>query len=135
MYNHNHDTCHKMTTLESGRPAQTSQDFSKQINKSKYSVMKSIITFLLTLALTGGVFVQSGNAQDYIIERGDITGGESYTGGLRLCVVDRNEFYQSKKSSSDSSVGSSTSSWSSAGFDGRKSSISPVSFFSAMLIK
>jgi hypothetical protein len=33
-------------------------------------------------------------AQFYIIERGDITEGVAGTGGRRLCVVDKNEYYQ-----------------------------------------
>ncbi len=55
---------------------------------------KAILLPLILIIL----FLSPTIGQDYIINRGNFSGW--YTGGLRLCVVDKNEFYQSYTSAS-----------------------------------
>jgi hypothetical protein len=45
------------------------------------------------------MFLPSAKAQDYIINRGDITNGASSVYGYNLCIVDKNEYYQTYKTS------------------------------------
>ena len=65
--------------------------------KNNYFLIKKFRSGLQTLGLSLLlliIFQSQATAQDYIIERGDITGGGWYNGGMRMCVVDKNEYYQ-----------------------------------------
>ena len=63
--------------------------------KNRYSFFKNFSSGLSTLILSVILmmtFQLPAVAQDYMINRGVFAA--SYTGGLRMCVVDKNEFYQ-----------------------------------------
>jgi hypothetical protein len=69
-------------------------------NSSNYKSLPARLakTILLPLLLLM-MFLSSARAQDYIINRGDITNGASYVYGFNLCVVDKNEYHQTYKTS------------------------------------
>ena len=55
-------------------------------------LQQSHVKSLLLLLLLGLAIPSNSRAQDYMINRGVFA--SSYTGGMRMCVVDKNEYYQ-----------------------------------------
>ena len=68
---------------------------SSSYKKSPLGLAKAILLPFVFLMM----FLSSARAQDYIINRGDITNGASYVYGFNLCVVDKNEYHQTYKTS------------------------------------